>query len=75
MKTIRRHSVSAIFMHWHNAACWILLLFTGFGLLANPFMQPVGDWWSAAWNGLFGPLGLLRLHVITGLLWIAMYAI
>lgn len=75
MKTIRRHSVSAIFMHWHNAACWILLLFTGFGLLANPFMQPVGDWWSAAWNGLFGPLGLLRLHVLTGLLWIVMYAI
>ena len=40
---IRRHSATAIFMHWYNAACWLLLLFTGFALLANPLMQPVGD--------------------------------
>ena len=37
---IRRHSATAIFMHWYNAACWLLLLFTGFALLANPLMQP-----------------------------------
>ena len=45
---IRRHSATAIFMHWYNAACWLLLLFTGFALLANPLMQPVGDWWSSS---------------------------
>ena len=39
MKYVRRHTLSAIFMHWHNAACWLLLLFSGFGLLANPLMQ------------------------------------
>ncbi len=75
MKYVRRHTLSAIFMHWHNAACWLLLLFSGFGLLANPLMQPIGDWWSGAWNGLFGPLGLLRLHVLIGLLWIFMYIV
>ena len=47
---IRRHSATAIFMHWYNAACWLLLLFTGFALLANPLMQPVGDWWSSLWT-------------------------
>ena len=30
---IRRHSRSAIFMHWFNAICWIFLLFSGFALL------------------------------------------
>ena len=42
---IRRHSLSAVCMHWFNAFCWIALLFTGFALLSNPAMQPVGMWW------------------------------
>lgn len=71
---IRRHSATAIFMHWYNAACWLLLLFTGFALLANPLMQPVGDWWSSLWTGAFGALGLLRLHVVVGMAWIVLYA-
>lgn len=54
---IRRHSATAIFMHWYNAACWLLLLFTGFALLANPLMQPVGDWWSSLWTGAFARWG------------------
>lgn len=37
---IRRHSLSAVCMHWFNAFCWIALLFTGFALLSNPAMQP-----------------------------------
>ena len=64
---IRRHSATAIFMHWYNAACWLLLLFTGFALLANPLMQPVGDWWSSlavgtAWSrtGSWGSPGWIR---------------
>ena len=71
---IRRHSATAIFMHGYNAACWLLLLFTGFALLANPLMQPVGDWWSSLWTGAFGALGLLRLHVVVGMAWIVLYA-
>lgn len=72
---VRRHSASAIFMHWYNAVCWLLLLFSGFALLANPLMQPVGEWWSSLWTGLFGPLGLLRLHVVIGMAWVVMYAV
>lgn len=72
---IRRHSFSAILMHWFNASCWLLLLCTGFALLANPRMQPVGEWWSRLWSGLFGAGGLLSLHVVIGLAWIAGYAV
>lgn len=72
---IRRHFPSAIFMHWFNAACWLLLTFTGFGMLASPTMQPIGQWWTSLWTGLFGPLGLLQLHAITGVIWIAVYAL
>ena len=51
---IRRHSLSAVCMHWFNAFCWIALLFTGFALLSNPAMQPVGMWWADLWTGVFG---------------------
>ena len=38
---VKRHSYAAIFMHWFNAVCWILLLATGFGLISNETLQPV----------------------------------
>lgn len=72
---IRRHSATAIFMHWYNAVCWLLLLFSGFALLANPLMQPVGTWWSSLWTNVFGTLGLLRLHIVEGMAWISAYAL
>lgn len=75
MTMIRRHSAPAVFMHWCNACCWLLLTFTGFALLANPEMQPVGRWWSDLWHDLFGGLGLLRLHIFAGLFWLAAYIV
>lgn len=70
---IRRHSLSAICMHWFNAACWLTLTFTGFALLGNPETQPVGQWWVALWTGLFGAHGLLVFHLGVGLLWMVVY--
>ena len=70
---IRRHSATAIFMHWYNAACWLLLLFTGFALLSNPAMQPVGMWWADLWTGVFGAYGLLVFHLLIGSAWLAVY--
>ncbi len=72
---IRRHSVFAIAMHWFNAACWIFLLLSGFALLSNPAMQPIGDWWVRAWNGVFGAAGLLNSHITVGVAWVAVYAV
>jgi len=73
---IRRHSRSAIFMHWSNAVCWIFLLFSGFALLDNPTMQPVGQFWVDFWNGLAGgAFNLLNAHVVVGCVWIALYTV
>lgn len=73
---LRRHSRSALFIHWFNAVCWFFLLFSGLGLLANPLMQPVGAWWSSLWSGLFGgAFRLLNAHVIAGAVWVSVYAV
>ena len=71
---IRRHSRSAMFMHWFNAICWIFLLFSGFALLAGE-MQPVGQWWRNLWVGIFGDRGLLVAHLAVGTIWVAVYVL
>lgn len=72
---IRRHSKTAIAIHWFNAICWIFLLFSGFALLSNPDMQPVGRWWPGLWTGFFGELGLLNAHIAVGIIWALVYAV
>lgn len=72
---IRRHSPSAIFMHWFNAVCWFFLLGSGLALLRNPAMQPVGQWWVHLWAGSFGEETLLFLHLATGCVWLAVYTL
>lgn len=73
---IRRHSRSAIFMHWSNAVFWLFLLFSGFALLDNPYMQPISQSWVDFWNGLIGgPYRLLNAHVIVGGVWVMLYTI
>lgn len=73
---VRRHSGFAIFMHWFNALCWLLLLATGFGLLDNPALQPVAGWWVGLMQGLFGgPVGLLNAHIGIGVTWAVVFAV
>ncbi|MBO4316835.1 MAG: cytochrome b/b6 domain-containing protein [Mailhella sp.] len=72
---IRRHTRSAIFIHWFNAVCWLFLLFSGFALLANEHMQPIGQWWVGLWQGMFGDRGLLVAHAAVGSVWVAVYAV
>ena len=72
---IRRHSGGAIFMHWFNAVCWITLLFSGFALIDNPDLQPVGMWYVEFWQTLLAPQDILVLHVTLGATWAAVYAV
>ncbi len=72
---IRRHTLSAITMHWFNALCWLLLLGSGFALLSNASMQPAGSWWSSFWANVVGEQRLLSLHIYLGFIWSAVYII
>ena len=68
--TVTRHSKAVIFIHWFNAVCWIFLLLTGFGLLANKTMQPIAQWYVNALNFIFGSGGnMLICHVVVAVSW------
>lgn len=72
---IRRHTISAIVMHWVNAVLFLTLLGSGFALMSNPVVQPVGMWWPHLWEGAIGAAGTLTLHIVFGLMWVAAFVI
>ncbi|MCG2732692.1 cytochrome b/b6 domain-containing protein, partial [Pseudodesulfovibrio aespoeensis] len=70
-RTHKRHDRSDIFIHWFNAACWLLLLLTGVGLIQNPAIDPFGSGYPQALRSLVGGgAALLALHEGIGVLWI-----
>lgn len=72
VKTHKRHDRSDIFIHWFNAACWLLLLLTGVGLIQNPAVDPFGSGYPAWLRSVVGGGGnLLAIHEGIGLVWIA----
>ena len=68
----KRHDPSDIFIHWFNAACWLLLLLSGVGLIRNPSIDPFGSGYPEALRALVGGgANLLAIHEGIGLVWIA----
>lgn len=71
---IKRHTKAGIFMHWFNAGCWFFLLITGLGLLENPDLQPLGQWYPKALRAVFGGgVGLLWAHIVVALAWLVVW--
>lgn len=67
---IKRHTFDAMFMHWFNTICWIILLATGIGLVDNPVLQPFAMWWVRFMHALFGGgAALLDFHIAVGAIW------
>jgi formate dehydrogenase subunit gamma len=71
---IKRHSKSAIFLHWFNAICWFFLLTTGFALIQNKDLALLGDTWSRWMRSLFGSAEtMLTAHITVGALWACVF--
>ena len=69
-RMLRRHTIDAMFMHWFNTICWILLLSTGLGLVDNPVLQPICMGWVRFMHTVFGGgAALLKFHVAVGAVW------
>ena len=68
--TLKRHSPAGMLMHWFNAVCWFWLLATGIGLIQNPDLRPMGNWYTNMMLSVFnGPENLLAAHWMVGLVW------
>jgi len=73
---ITRHGKAGILMHWFNAVSWLFLVATGMGLIQNPALQPLGQWWPNTVRPLFGGAGnLLLVHWMVGVIWVGVWMI
>lgn len=71
---IKRHTKTAMAIHWFNAACWFFLLATGFALLDNEALPFSGGFWRISMIALFGsPATLLSSHIIAGSIWASVF--
>jgi sulfite dehydrogenase (quinone) subunit SoeB len=65
-----RHRAGMRFLHWFNALSWLLLLVTGTALMSSKSFALFGTAfprWVADRMG--GAAGVLRFHVVLGLIW------
>jgi formate dehydrogenase gamma subunit len=71
-ETLPRHRAGLRFLHWLNALSWVVLLFSGVGLMSAESFALFGEGfprWAAGLMG--GASSLLRFHVVWGLAWAA----
>lgn len=69
---LHRHRLGMRFLHWFNAASWVLLLATGTALMTSESFALFGTAFPRLLADLFGgAAALLRFHVLYGLLWAA----
>lgn len=73
---IRRHHPAGMFIHWFNAAAWFFLLASGLGLIDNPKLQPLGQWWPDMMRAIFGGgANLLLAHEIVAGIWAGVWLV
>ncbi len=70
-RVMKKHGVAGVTLHWVNAICWFLLIFTGVALLSADYLRIAPTWYIDMMNGIFGTRSaLLHFHIAIGVFWI-----
>lgn len=70
-RSMKKHHVAIMLLHWFNAATWILEVSTGLALITSRLFRVTPAWYASLVAGVFGSRAqLLRFHVALGVLWI-----
>lgn len=70
--SIRVRDRKVIFIHWFNAACWALLLASGFGIISGDDVRLAPAIWpTLVQNVLGGNTRVVTLHGVLGMAWAA----
>lgn len=65
-----------IMLHWFNALCWFLLIFSGLGIISGDFVRFVPAGWPEFIQTLFGGNeNLVLVHAIVGITWAVIFTL
>jgi len=69
--TVHRHDQAIVWLHWFNAAVWLIQCLTGFALLGRSDYRVAPPFVYEAAVSVFGSHAmLLRWHLVVGLVWL-----
>jgi len=71
-RMIRVRDRWTIRLHWFNAACWLLLVASGLGIISGDSLRLAPAVWPTLLQGLFGGnANLVLFHAAIGIVWAA----
>jgi formate dehydrogenase subunit gamma len=75
-RRLKKHDVAIVWLHWFNAATWILEVTTGAALIVSPYFRFAPSWYITMVEGSFGGrANLLAFHIALGLTWIGVFLV
>ncbi len=75
-RMLKKHDVASIWLHWFNAAVWLVELTTGAALIVSRPYTFAPPWVIGTVGSIFESRAvMLRFHIAVGLVWIAVLAL
>src|SRR5487761_327192 len=75
-RTVKKHHVAIMLLHWFNASVWLLQLATGAALIRSPYFRVAPYWYIRMVRGIFGTkANMLRFHIALGVVWIVVFLV
>ena len=70
-RSIKKHDVAIILLHWFNASVWLIELITGLALIVAAAYRVMPQWYTTMIASALGSrANVLRIHIALGLSWI-----
>jgi len=75
-RTLKKHHVAIVLLHWFNAIVWLLELLTGAAMVVAPAYRFMPAWYLTMMQQAFGSrANLLRFHLAVGLTWTVVFLV
>jgi len=75
-RSLKKHDVAIMLLHWFNAATWFIELSTGAALIVSHYYRIAPKFWIFIMDDIFGGrAAMLKLHITVGVTWISVFLI
>lgn len=75
-KSMKKHDVAIVLLHWFNASTWLVMLISGLGLMVGATYRLMPEWYTTMVASALGSrANVLRIHIALGMTWIIVFLV
>jgi formate dehydrogenase gamma subunit len=75
-KSMKKHDVAIVLLHWFNASTWLVMLISGLGLMVGAAYRLMPEWYTTMVASALGSrANVLRVHIVLGIAWIVVFVV